>query len=110
MSAASIKALEVLATILENLEGGNPIRAGALLSEDDRTILEHVREAVQALDEKLNPREEVKVIPNSKRPRINYNIYSGWSGWIGKNKVERFELNEEKAKQWLRIQNGLIGL
>jgi len=51
------KALEVLAEIYSHFEDGSPlVYADALLFEDDRTLKEHVQEAVQALDNALNPR------------------------------------------------------
>jgi hypothetical protein len=110
MSDAEIKALDVLAAILEHLENGNQIHPEALLFEDDRTVIGHVREAVMLLDERLNPRELQPVVPRSQRPRINYSVYTGWSGWIGKRKIATFELNEERARKWLTDQENLIGL
>jgi hypothetical protein len=53
-----LKAQSVLSEILKNFEEGNdPLHGSALLFEDSRTLVEHVRQAVEALDEGLRRKQ-----------------------------------------------------
>lgn len=96
---ATAKAHSVLAEILKNFQEGNdPLHGSALLFEDDRTLKEHVEQAVQALDEEwLNPREGDAVLPRSKRRRIGRNWLNNWNGYIGKGKQKVISFGEDRA-------------
>lgn len=104
MSATGM-AHTVLAEILKNLQEGNdPLHGSALLFEDDHTLREHVEEAVNALDEELNPEEDERDVPWSKRRRVGMNKFGIWNGYIGKSKqkIITFGHDREAAHRWVQ--------
>ncbi len=92
------KAQEVLTAIKKFFdEGADCVYAGALLFDDDRTLQQHVEEAVEEFE---TPKAEMTEVKHKKR-KIGKNFYGNWVGFEGKRKVRDFGKQEEQAQQWL---------
>jgi hypothetical protein len=88
------RAIEILEAINEHFQ------ADAVELYADAQILEGDTSIKDAISDCLGRERREPIIPHSKRRRVSYNQYTGWSGWLGKRKVEKF-LNAETAQQWL---------
>src|SRR5690348_10155739 len=98
------RAIEILEAINEHFQEHD----GQTVLYSDAQILDGETSIKDAIAECLGHEEvEAPIVPRSKRPRLNHNVFGGWSGWIGKRKILHFD-NEEEAKKWLKSQEYLI--
>ena len=96
--ARAVEILEAINMFYQQGDGmATPLYPGALILEGDVTIADAIAEC-------LGPEECGPIVPRSKRRTYGFNEHTGWSGWIGKCKVKRFETGEE-ALRWANEQS-----
>jgi len=93
-----LRAIEILEAINEHFQEHD----GQAVLYSDAQILDGEISIKDAIAECLGQEEEsVIILPRNKQRRIVHNPYTGWSGWIGKRKVCKFE-DEDTANAWLQ--------
>ena len=96
--ARAIEILEAINEYFQERDGQTALYSDAQILEGDATI----KDAIAACLGSADALEE-KIIPHSQRRKYSYSPYTGWSGWIGKRKVRRFDSMEEAIK-WTHLE------
>lgn len=96
--ARAVEILEVLNDFFQEHDGQVVLYSDAQLLDGDITIKDAIADCIGMQEEMRKP-----LTPRSKRRTWGFHPATGYSGWVGRNKVKSFATREQ-AVEWVGQQ------